>query len=139
MHVLLIFNCDPFDSENVQLRSFQSGQLVSKEVEDELLSGYKDGETKAKEFFEEHIFTRIKEWGISKCNRKTFLNNNTDKKMSVAKCKTAQMENDAVTRVVSEYCGTDVKLTDILKNRVTDECLAVFNTTGTMVKTQKSK
>ena len=84
------FNCDPFDPENVQLRSLQSGQLVSKEVEDGLLSAYEDGETKAKEFFEEPIFTRINEWGISKCNRKTFLNDNNDKKVSVVKCKTAQ-------------------------------------------------
>ena len=59
--------------------------------------------------------------------------------MSVAKCKTAQMENDAMSRVNSEYRGTDVTLIDILENRVTDECLAVFNTNGTMVKTQKSK
>ena len=59
--------------------------------------------------------------------------------MSVAKCKAAQMENDAMSRVISEYCGTDVTLIDILENRVTDECLAVFNTNGTMVKTQKSK
>ena len=84
------FNCDPFDPENVQLRSLQSGQLVSKEVEDDLLSAYEDGETKVKEFFEERIFTRIKKWGISKCNRKTFLNDNNDKKVSVVKCKTAQ-------------------------------------------------
>ena len=59
--------------------------------------------------------------------------------MSVAKCKTAQVENDAMSRVFSEYCGTDATLIDILENRVTDECLAVFNTNGTMVKTQKSK
>ena len=44
------FKCDSFDPENVQLRSLQSGQLVSKEVEDDLLSVYKDGETKVKEF-----------------------------------------------------------------------------------------
>ena len=49
------------------------------------------------------------------------------------------MENDAISKVISEFCGTDVTLFDILKNRVTDECLAVFNTNGTMVKTQKSK
>ena len=67
------FNCDPFDPENVQLRSRQSGQLVSKEVEDDLLSAYEDGETKVKKFFEERIFTRTKEWGISKCNSKTFV------------------------------------------------------------------
>ena len=70
------FNCDSFDPENVQLHSLQSEQLVSKEVEDDLLSAYEDGETKVKEFFEECIFTRIKEWGISKCHRKTFLKDN---------------------------------------------------------------
>ena len=133
------FNCDPFDPENVQLCSLQSGQLVSKEVEDDLLSANEDGETKVKEFFEKRIFTRIMEWGIRKCNRKTFLNDNNDKKVSVAKCKTAQMENDAMSRVISEYCGTDVTLVDILENRVSDECLVVFNTNGTMIKTQKSK
>ena len=133
------FNCDPFDPENVQLSSLQSGQLVSKEVEDDLLSAYEDGETKVKEFFEKRIFTRIKKWGISKCNRKIFLNDNNDKKVSVAKCKTAQMESDAMSRVISEYCGTDVTLIDILENRVTDECLAVFNTNETMDKTQKSQ
>ena len=135
MYVLLIL----IDPENVQLRSLQSGLLVSKEVEDDLLSAYEDGETKVKEFFEERIFTRIKEWGISKCNRKTFLNDNDDRKVSVAKCKTAQMENDVMSRAISEYCGNDVMLIDILENRVTDECLAVLNTNGTMVKTQKSK
>ena len=40
------------------------------------------------------------------------------------------MENDAMSRVNSEYRGTDVTLIDILENRVTDECLAVFNTNG---------
>ena len=54
--------------------------------------------------------------------------------MSVAKCK-----KDTMSRVISEYCGTDVTLIDMLENRVPDQCLAVFNTTGTMVKTQKSK
>ena len=59
--------------------------------------------------------------------------------MPVAKCKTAQIENDAMSRVISEFCGTDVTLIDILENRVIIECLAVFNSNGTMVKTQKSK
>ena len=102
------FNCDPFDSEKVHLRSLQFGQFVSDEVEDELPSTYKDAETKVKEFFEEQIFMRIKEWGISKCNRKTFLTDNNDKKLSAAKCQTAQMENDAMSRVILEYCETAI-------------------------------
>ena len=48
------------------------------------------------------------------------------------KCKTAQMEKDAMSRVISEYCGTDVTLIDTLENRVTDDCLAVFITNGNM-------
>ena len=47
------FNCDTFDPENVRLRSLQSGQLVSKEVEDDLLSAYEDGNTEVKSFFED--------------------------------------------------------------------------------------
>ena len=95
------FNCDPFDTENVQLCSLQSGQLVPKEAEDDLLSAYEDGDTKVKKFFEERNFMRIKEWRISKCNRRTFLNGNNDKKVSVAKCETAQIENDAMSRLQS--------------------------------------
>ena len=41
-----------------------------------------------------------------------------------------------MSRVISEYYGTQVTLIDILENRITD---AVFNTNGTMVKIQKSK
>ena len=128
------FNCDPFDPENVQLRSLQSGQLISKEVEDDLLSASEDGETKVKEFFEERIFTRIKEWGIGKCNRKTFFNDNNDKNLCVAKCETAQMENDTMSRGISEYGGTDVTLIDILENRVTGECLVVLIRMGQWLK-----
>ena len=44
-----------------------------------------------------------------------------------------------MSRVISEYPGNDVTFIDILENRVIDECLAVFNTNMTMVKTQKLK
>ena len=49
------------------------------------------------------------------------------------------MENNAMSRVISQYCGTDVTLDDILENRVTNEGLSLFNRNGTMVKIQKSK
>ena len=61
------------------------------------------------------------------------------KATSVAKCNTVEMENDAMSRVISQNCGSDVTLDDILENRVTDESLSHFNPNGTMVKTQKSK
>ena len=49
------------------------------------------------------------------------------------------MENEAMSAVISQYCGTKVTLMDILQNRVTTECLSIFNTNGSMIKTQKSK
>ena len=61
------------------------------------------------------------------------------KATSVAKCNTVEMENDAMSRVISQNCGSGVTLDDILENRVTDESLSHFNPNGTMVKTQKSK
>ena len=80
----------------------------------------------------------MKVWGISKCHRKTFLTVNR-KATSVFKCNTVEMENNAMSRVISKYFETDVTLDDLLENRVTDESLSFFNPNGTMVKTQKSK
>ena len=87
------FNCDPFDPENIQLRTLQSGYYVSKEVEKDLLSAREDGERMIEEFFKERIFSKKKEWGIKKRNRKTFLTPAAGRKASYLKCKTAQMEN----------------------------------------------
>ena len=49
------------------------------------------------------------------------------------------MENSAMSRVISQYCGTDITLDGTLKNRVANESLSLFNLNVTMVKTQKSK
>ena len=55
------FHCNPFNPANVQLRSLQSGQQVSEEVKDDLLCAFDDGEKKLREFFDERIFSRIKD------------------------------------------------------------------------------
>ena len=132
------FDCDPFNPANVQLRSLQSGQLVSEEVKDDLLSAFDDGEKKVREFFDKRIFSRIKDWAISKSHQKTCLTVNR-KATSFAKCNTIEMENNTMSRVISQYCGTDITLDGILKNRVTNESLSLFNLNVTMAKTQKSK
>ena len=118
---IIDFNCDPFDNENVRLRSLQSGEFASEDVEADLLSAPDDGNTKLYEFFHERVFTKLKEWGISKSNRKTFLSHNVKKNPSDSKCKTAQMENEAMCKIIADYCGTEVTLADILENRVTEE------------------
>lgn len=103
-----------------------------------MLSAQKDGEEKVCDFFNKRVFSREKEWGLCQSKRKTFLTV-TIKAVSTLKCKTVEMENNAMSKVVSQFCGTDVTLVDIMKNRITEECLSLFNPNGTMVKTQKSK
>ena len=49
------------------------------------------------------------------------------------------MENNTMSGVISQYCGTDVTLDDLLENRITSESLSLFNPNRTMVKTQQSK
>ena len=133
------FNCDPFDPFNDQIRTLHSGQCTSKDLEEDLLSTANDGEKKVIEFFKERIFSREKDWGINKSNRKTFLTPASNDKDSAKKCKTTSMENNAMSNIISKFCGKNITLLDILQYRVTTECLSMFNTNGTMIKTQKSK
>ena len=131
------FDCNPFDPTNIQLQTLQSGQYASKEVEEDLLSAPEDGEKIVERFFEERVFSREKEWG--KNNRKTFVTQNAGEKSSLVKCNTAQMENAAMSHVISELCGKDITLPDILQHSVTTECLSLFNTDSTIIKNKKSK
>ena len=108
-------------------------------MEEDPLSAPEDGEKIVERFFEERVFSREKEWGISKNNRKAFVTQNAGEKTSLVKCNTAQMENAAMSHVISEFCRKDITPPDILQQRVTTECLSLFNTNGTMIKNQKSK
>ena len=70
----------------------------------------------------------------------TFLkSNDTTEKAPRNKLNSAVMENEAMSRLVSECCGKDIRLEEIMRNRVTTECLSLFNTNGTIIKNQKSK
>ena len=53
--------------------------------------------------------------------------------------KSIAMENKAMSEVIVLCSKNDVGLEEIMEYRVTDECLSIFNTNGTMVKVQKSK
>ena len=108
------FDCNPFVPTNIQLRTLQSGQYASKEVGEDLLSAPEDGEKIVERFFEEGVFSREKEWGISKNKKKIYVTQNAGDKASSVKCNTAQMENDVMLHVISELCGKDITLSDIL-------------------------
>ena len=51
----------------------------------------------------------------------------------------AVMENQAMLRIVSEYYGEGIKLEDILKCQITNECLSLFITNRTIIKNQDLK
>ena len=75
------FDCDPFDPQNEAIRSLQSGEVASMELQDDLLSAFSDGEEKLAKCFKERIFSHTKEWGIQKSNRKTFLSAKSEKRL----------------------------------------------------------
>ena len=47
------FSCDPFDPVNYRIRTLHSGQYVSKDLEEDVLSPANNGEKKVLEFFKE--------------------------------------------------------------------------------------
>ena len=55
--------------------------------------------------------------------------------------RTAVIENKAMAEVISliEKCDVKPNLVQIMEYRITEECLSLFNTNGTMVKVQKLK
>ena len=55
--------------------------------------------------------------------------------------RTAVMENKTMAKVISlvEMCDVKLNLVQIMAYRITEECLSLFSTNGTMVKVQKSK
>ena len=99
-------------------------------LQEDLLTALEDGEQKLEEFFNERVFSRTKEWGITKSSRKTFLSAKNEKIIPASTCKNVKMENEAMEKVISKCFGNDMTLTDILQHRVTDECLSIFNTNG---------
>ena len=139
---LIDFECDPFDAANTKICTLHSGEYASTEMQRDFLTTYKDGEEVTKSFFKDRAFSVTVSWDhtISKNSRMTFLKSKgTSEKDTTHKLNTVVMEIEAMSRVVSECWWEDIKLEDIMKYRVTNECLSLFNTNGMIIKNQKSK
>eukprot|EP00112_Aurelia_sp_Birch-Aquarium-sp1_P018096 Seg4270.2 transcript_id=Seg4270.2/GoldUCD/mRNA.D3Y31 product="hypothetical protein" protein_id=Seg4270.2/GoldUCD/D3Y31 len=135
------FECDPFDPSNNTLRTLQSGQVAPPDLQEDLLTAKSDGENLTKRFLQDRIFTRNMEFDsvMHRNSRRNFNSSVSDKHSEPKLSKSAAMENEAMSAVVANCCGKDVSLTTVMENRVTQECLSIFNTNGAMVKVQKSK
>ena len=99
------FNCDPFDPVNDRIQTLRFSQYAAKYLEEDLLFAANDSKEKVIKFFKERIFSREKDWGINKSNRKMFLTPTSNDKDSAKKCKTTSMENNAMSNIISKFCG----------------------------------
>ena len=137
------FKCDPFDETDQILRSLQSGMPASELLVSDLKSAKEDGVRKVEEFLQERVYSKTKSLSdrVSRNKRLNFATQELKKADSeVTKGRTEEMESKALASVLMlvEKNGT-IKLEDVLKHRVTGECLSIFNVNGTMRKVQKSK
>ena len=138
------FDCDPFDLTKPTLRSLQSGMIASEELVEDFETAHDDGEALVKKFFDGRMFSTEKSFNatISRNARGNFNRppaGEIEPKASVSR--TAVMENKAMAEVISlvEKCDVKLNLVQIMEYYVTEECLSLFSTNGTMVEVQKSK
>ena len=137
------FDGNPFDDKDQILRSLQSGLPASTSLAEDFRTAKADGAMKLETFLNERVYSKaIPFYGLVKrSKRKNFETQivETTGGESATK-KVEDMERQALACVVNlaEESG-GVHLEDILQYRVTEECLSLFNSNGTMRKTQKSK
>ena len=138
---LIEFECDIFDQDNTTLRTLQSGEIASQELQVDLQSAHDDGECLVSTFFEKRIFTREEKWDsvIHNNSRKTFLSPRIEHATTVKASNVVKMENEAMANVITTCFDKGITLADIMQHRVTTECLSIFNTNGTIIKNQKSQ
>ena len=132
----------PFDPDNQELRTLQSGVLASQELVDDFKRANDDGEKQLESMLEERVYSKQKSLHarIKKMNRKSFANASTTKVSKSKHVKIAEMEQDALKSVINlvERSGV-VKLEELLENRVTQESTSLFNPDGTYRKNAKSQ
>ena len=138
------FGCDPFDLSKPTLRSLLSGMNASEELVKDFETAHDDGEALVKKLFDERMFSTEKSFDatISRNARGNFNRppaGEIGPKASVSR--TAVMENKSMAEVISlvDKCDVKINLVQIMGYRITEECLSLFNTNGTMVKVHKLK
>lgn len=136
------FDCFPFNPASPNLRTLQSAIPPSTELVHDFATAKADGESKLKEFMDERVYSKKKSLHDRiKCNsRLTFAKASSNRTSEASKVKQAEMENKALTSVVNlvDVSGL-ISLTDVMKYRITEECLTLFNVNGSFRKTLKSK
>ena len=135
------WQCDPFDMTNQELRTLHAGMLCPDELLKDFESAHQDGEDAIRVSFEERLFSNCKSIfdRMSKNNRLNFA-----KICKGSPCSSKEngkvMESKAMISVIElARSENPAMFNDIWNYRITYLCLSVFNLSGTMRKSQKSK
>ena len=136
------FDCFSFNPASPNLRTLQSAIPASTELVHDFATAKADGKSKLKEFMDERVYSKKKSLHdrIKRNSRLTFAKASSNRTSEASKVKQAEMENKALASVVNlvDVSGL-ISLTDLMKYRITEECLILFNVNGSFRKTQKSK
>ena len=140
MKALQEWNSNPWDPDITALRSPESGQRASKQLEEDFNTAKELGEQQINQFFQERelsdekkIYDRIA-LDKNKIFSKPPQENTVDKPR-----KTNRMENYAMVKILSLAEGSKVDLEDLMSNRLTEVCLPIFNINDQMRKAVKAK
>ena len=137
------FDCFPFDPASPALRTLQSAIPATPELIQDFKKAKQDGETQLKIFMDERIYSKEKSIHdrIKRNSRLAFTEIPLRKASGEAlKMKQGEMESRALASVVNlvDFSGL-LSLPELMKHRISEECLTLFNANGTFRKTQKSK
>ena len=136
------FDCFPFDPASPALRTLQSAIPATPELIRDFKKAKQDRETQLKVFMDERIYSKEKSNHdhIKRNSRLTFAKFPLRKVSGEAlKMKQGEMESRALASVVNLVDVSGLLLPELMKHRVSEECLTLFNANGTFRKTQKSK
>ena len=136
------FDADPFDDSAPNLRSLQSGVSASSEVVEDLANALDEGEAMCNEILEKRVYS--KELGlkasIPRNKRLSLATNPVHIAARSTSSNAVEMERRALAMVIDCAEKNDlIALETVLENRISDECLTMFNADGSMRKTAKSK
>ena len=136
------FDCNPFDAASPTLRTLQSAIPASQKLIDDLKTAFIDGETKLQKFLDERIYSRIISFHatVERSGRLTFANDEIKTISNNKAVAAGAMEKKGLSTIIEIVeMNSDLDLCQIMENRITDECLSIFNADGTLRKVQKSK
>ena len=137
--VLEDFNSDPFDDAFPTLRSLQTGIVITSDILQDFNTALDDGKEQVKHLLEERIFNKEKALNATlKRNKRKNFSSISISGATLTPVTQEQMERSGLAALLELADGTgEVNLERVLKYRITQESLSIFNVDGTMHKASK--